>query len=238
MHTRTTLPALLAFLLAGSLITAQTEVKKEQDPHGQIKDAAACKVEPGVPLQFSVSGLTKDNADKVGLSLTSMETQVYVCEGCKHEQATAGRCSPCNLDLKATKEPLFSEAVPSFESGTIRVTPMAGRTLRYSGLEGALLKNSIQIDSDKFPLAGKARLVLLGGTLENAKLIEKGLADAKLFDSVKADFDAASGEIRVTVKAGTTPPMRAKVLSTIDALGTKAKLSDVIWGLSPTPLKV
>jgi hypothetical protein len=237
MHTRTVLPALLAFLLTGALVAAQTEVKKAQDPHGQVNDAAASKIEPATTLKFSVSGLTKDNVDKVKQSLAAMETQVYVCDGCKHEQAAAGRCSPCNLDLKVTKAPLFFEAVPSLETETIRVTPMAARTLRYSDLEGALMKNSIQIDSARFPVAGKARLVLLGGTLENSKAIEKALVDAKLFDLVKTDYDAATGEIHVSVHASATPPMRAKVISTIDGLGTKAKLSDVIWGPPTTPAK-
>ena len=237
MHTRTALSALLALLLTGALITAQTEVVKGQDPHGQVKDAAESKIERGTPLDFSVSGLTKDNVDKVKQSLTSMETQVYVCNGCKHEQAAAGKCSPCNLDMKATKEPLFFEAVASVETETIRVIPMAAGTLRYSDLEGALMKNSIQIEAAKFPLAGNARLVLLGGTLENAKVIERALTDAKYFDLVKAEYAAASGEIHVMFHANATPPMRAKVLSTIDGLGTKAKLSDVIWGPPTAPTK-
>jgi hypothetical protein len=237
MHIRIPLPALLAFLLTGSLITAQAEVKKAQDSHGQVKDAAACKTEPGMPLEFSVSGLTKNNVDKVKLSLTSMETQVYACDGCKHEQAAAGHCSPCNLDMKAMKQPLLIEAVPSFETETIRVTPMAARTLRYSDIEGALMKNSVQIDAAKFLLTGKARLVLRGGTLENVEVIEKALTDAKLFELVKADYDAASGEIHVMVHANATPPLRAKVISTIDGLGTKAKFSDVVWGPIPTPTK-
>lgn len=237
MHIRIVLPALLLCLPTGSLITAQTEVKKAQDTHAQAKEAAASKIEPGTPLEFSATGLTKENVDKVKQSLTAMQTQLYMCDGCKHEQATAGKCPPCDLDLKATKQPLFIEAVLSFETKTIRVTPVAARTLRYSDLDSALMKNSIQIDSAKFPLAGKTRLVLLGGTLENAKVIEKALTDAKLFELVKADYDAASGEIHVLVHASGTPPMRAKVIATIDGLGTKARLSDVIWAPLPTPAK-
>jgi len=237
MQIKIVLPALFTFLLTGALVAAQTEVKAAQELHGQAKNAAASKLEPGVPVEFSVSGLTKSNVDKVKQSLTAMQVQVYVCDGCKHEQVTAGKCSPCNLDMKSAKEPLFFEAVPSFETETIRLTPLAARTLRYSELEAALMKESIRIDSAKFPLPGKARLVLLGGTLENAKAIEKALVDAKLFEKVAADFDAATGEILVRVQASATPPMRAKVISTIDGLGTKAKLSDVIWGPPMTPTK-
>lgn len=236
MQFKTVLP-LFACLLTGALAAAQTEVKKAQQSHGEVKDVAESTREPGVPLEFTVSGLTKINVDKVKQSLTAMQAQVYVCDGCKHEQVTAGKCSPCNIEMKAAKEPVFFEAVPSLETETMRVTPFAARTLRYSDLEGALMKESIRIDSAKFPLSGKARLVLLGGTLENAKVIEKALVDAKLFETVKADFDAASGEIHVRVQASATPPMRAKVISTLDGLGTKAKLSDVIWGPSTTPTK-
>lgn len=237
MQINIALPTLFTFLLTGALVAAQTEVKTAQEPQGEVKNAAASKLEPGVALDFSVSGLTKSNVDKVKQSLTAMQTQVYVCSGCKHEQVTAGRCSPCNLDMKAAKEPLFFEAMPSFETETIRVTPLAARILRYSDLESALKKESIQIDSAKFPLPGKARLVLLGGTLENAMVIEKALVDAKLFEKVKADFDAATGEIHVKVQASATPPTRARVISTLDGLGTKAKLSDVIWGPPMTPSK-
>lgn len=237
MQIHIVLPTLFAFLLTGALVAAQTEVKTAQEGHGEVKNASASKLEPGVRLEFSVSGLTKGNVDKVKQSLTAMRAQVYVCDGCKHEQDTAGKCSPCDLDMKAVKEPLFFEAVPSFETETIRVTPLAARTLRYSDLEGALMKESIRIDSAKFPLPGKARLVLLGGTLENAMVIEKALVDAKLFEKVKADFDAATGEIHVRVQASATPPLRARVISTLDGLGTKAKLSDVIWGPPMTPTK-
>lgn len=237
MRIRIALSSLLALLPSGSLIPAQTPVTAP-DSHDQVKIAAASKIEPTMPLTFSVRGLTNDNMGKVNQSLTSMVNHVYVCEGCKHEQPTAGKCYPCNLDMKSTMEPVFREAASSVEDKTISVTALTARTLRYSDLESALLKNSVQIDVAKFPLPGQARLVLLGGTLENSKLIERSLLDAKLFDSAKADYDAASGEIHVLVKAGATPPMRAKVISTIDGLGTKAKLSDVLWGPQSIPAKV
>lgn len=235
MHTKTALSTTFALLLMGSLTQAQTDVKKPQDAHAQ--NAAASKVEPAVALQFRVSGLTKDNLDTVKQSLMSMESQVYSCEGCKLQQAAPGRCSACDVDLKGTKKPVLVEAVFSLENETIRVTPVATQTLRYSDLDSTLMKNSVRIDSAKFPLAGQPRLVLLGGTLENGKAIEKALLDAKLFDTVKADFDVTSGQIRIWVHAGATPPMRAKVISTIDGLGTKAKLSDVAWGPPMPPTK-
>ncbi len=237
MHTKNMLAAPLAILLTSFLITARTEAQKAPEPQGQIKGAGATKVEQGVPFKFHVTGLTKDNLGDVQHSLTSLTTQVYVCDGCKHEEATTGKCTPCNLDLKPKKEAVLFEAVPSVETATIRLTPLAARTLRYSDIESALMKHSIQIDTAKFPLAGECRLVLRGCTLEDAKTIEKALMDSKLFDLVNASYDAPSGEVRVVVHANETPPMRDKVASVIDALGIKAKLTDVIWGPPTTPTK-
>jgi hypothetical protein len=233
MHTRIISPALLALLLTSSLVMAQAETPKAQDPHGQPKDASAVKVEAGTPLEFNVTGLTEANADKVEASLTAMERKAYVCDGCKHEQATAGRCSPCKLDLKMTKAPMFFEDVPSFETQTIRLTPMAASTLRYSDLDAALMKGAIKIDAAKFRLAGQPRLILRGGKAEDVKAIEKALIDAKLFAKVKAETDAATGDIHVMLHANATPPLRSEVISIVEGLDTKAKVVDVIWGPLP-----
>jgi hypothetical protein len=235
MNTKNVIPA-LALLLTGSM-TAQADIQKAQAPHVQVKDAAAVKPESAVQLEFTVTGLTKENREKVQQSLTSLKTQVYVCTGCKHEQDTTGKCAPCKLDLVSRAEPMLLEAVPTVDSASIRLIPMGARTMRYSDLVGALTKNSIQIDAAKFPLAGKSRLVLRGGSAENAEVIAKALVDAKLFQSVEASFDSASGEIRIAVHANATPPMQDKVSAVIDALGTKAKLADVVWGPSAPPTK-
>jgi hypothetical protein len=238
MHTRIFSPALLALLLTSSLVMAQSETPKAetpkaQDPHGQVKPASAVKVQAGTPLEFNVTGLTEANADKVEASLIAMERKAYVCDGCKHEQATNGRCTPCKLDLKMTKAPMFFEVVPSFETQTIRLTPMAASTLRYSDLDAALLKGAIKIDAAKFRLAGQPRLILRGGKAEDVEIIEKALVDAKLFDKVEAETDAATGDIHVKLHASATPPLRSEVISVVEGLGTKAKVVDVIWGPLP-----
>lgn len=233
MHTKQAF-SVLALLLASSLITTSSSAQKAQEPVGQVK-ASGAKLEPGVALKFGVTGLTDENFEKVQQSLTTLTTQVYTCEGCRHESAMAGKCAACNLDLKGKKEAVLLEALPSVETASIRLVPVAVRSLRFSDLESALTKNAIKIDAAKFPLPGKSRLVLRGGTLENADAIEKALLDAKLFDKVDATFDAASGEIRIAVQASATAPMHDKVTAAIDALGTKAKLTDVIWG-APAPV--
>lgn len=238
MHTRIIFLLLLAVLSTGSLLPAQIEAKNAQDSIGTVKAIAASTVESGTPLEFSVRGLTKDNVDMVKKGLMSMETQVFMCDGCKHEQPTMGRCLACGVDMKSRQRSVLSEALPSFKDETIRVIPFAAQALRFSDLESALTKNSIQIDSSRFPIAGTARLVLLGGTLEDSKSVEKALRDSKLFGTATAKYDAAAGEIQILVEAGVNPPMRDKVVSTIDVLGSKARLSDVIWQPSTPPTNV
>jgi hypothetical protein len=234
MHTKYAFPS-LAFLLVGFLSTARAEAQKAEP--SQAEAAAAIKVGTRAPLEFGVTGLTKDNLEKVQESLTALTSQVYVCNGCKDEDATAGKCPPCNVERTAKKEPMLFKAIASLDTASIRLVPVTARTLRYSDLEGALTKNSVHIESAKFPIAGESRLVLRGGTKENAATIEKALTDSKLFELVQAEFDTPSGEIRVVVHANATPPMHDKVTSVIDALGTKAKLTDVIWGPTPVPTK-
>lgn len=167
-----------------------------------------------------------------------MMEQAYACDGCKAVQATAGRCSSCNLDLSKKSLPLFSAVIPSSENGTIRVTSAPGRTLRYSEMESALMKQSIKVDAAKFPIAGNACLVFSGGTMEDSMRIEKALLDANIFELAKASLDPVSNETRILVQSGKTPPMRASVVSAIATLGTKVTLTDVIWGPLAAPAKI
>ena len=71
MRIRIALSSLLALLLSGSLIPAQTPVRAP-DSHDQAKIAAASKIEPAMPLTFSVGGLTNDNKGMVNQSLMSI----------------------------------------------------------------------------------------------------------------------------------------------------------------------
>ena len=92
--------SLLALLLTGSLIPARIEVKAP-DSHDEVEIAAASKIEPAMSLTSGVRGLTNDDMGKVDPSPTSMENRVQVCEGRKHEQATAGKRYPRGLDMKS-----------------------------------------------------------------------------------------------------------------------------------------
>jgi hypothetical protein len=237
MDTRTVFLPAIATLLAGLVITAPATAQEGQDLRGQVKDAAVNKAPLGAPLVFGVEGLTKDNLEKVTRSLTSLTDDVYICSGCKHVQATAGKCTACDVVLEAKKEPILFEATPSIKKASIQMTPFAARTLSFSALEGVLTKNSIEIVEAKFPLAGKMRLVLRGGSSENVKAVEEALTASGFFDRAKASYDAVSTEIHVAVHSMATPPMHDKVAAVIDALDTKATLVDVIWGPQPVPAK-
>lgn len=238
MDTRNTILPTLATLVAGFLMTAPAVAQEAQGTPGQVQEAAVIKASLGEPLVFSVEGLTKDNIAKITKSLMSLTQNVYVCSGCKHVGATAGKCMPCDVELEAKKEPILFAAVPSFEKASIQLTRFAARTLSYSDLRGALTKNSIEIDDAKFPLAGETRLVLRGGSSDNVKAVEKALNASGFFDTAKASYDAVSTEIHVVVHAAATPPMHDKVAAVIDALDTKATLVDVIWGPQPVSAKI
>jgi hypothetical protein len=67
---------------------------------------------------------------------------------------------------------------------------------------------------------------------DNVSAVEKALKDAKLFDDVRANFDAARQELDVEVHAGAKAPTRATVAKAIEDSGTKARLADVVWGAS------
>ena len=67
-----------------------------------------------------------------------------------------------------------------------------------------------------------------GVTADAAPAIEKALNDAKLFEEVKAKFDATTNELHVMVRAGASAPTRAKVATAIES--AKGTLADVVWG--------
>jgi hypothetical protein len=225
--------ASLALCLLGSLLSAQ-DPKKTPEPQGQPKEAA---LRPDAPvlLKFTVTGLTQDNLGKIKEGLTALTTQIYVCSACQVDQITAGKCPKCSGELKAEKRPVIQSAQPMAEDSSISVTIAQGRELRYSELDGALSKNSVHIDLAKFPIAGKAHLILRGATADSLAAIEKALKDPKLFETAKASYDAAKGEIMVKVHAGAIPPTRASVTTALEATGTKASLMDIVWG--PVPPK-
>lgn len=223
---------LLALMVVASLPAAQTDPKKPTSPQagpGAVKEASH-KADATLLLQFGVTGLTKDNESKVKEALGALTASRYVCETCKVDKAAAGKCPKCSGDLAMKKKPVLqgSSALP--DQSSVSVTVATGSSLSYSELESALAKNSVHIDPAKFLVTGKAELILRGGMADAVPTIQKALADAKLFEQVKASFDAAKSEIEVQVTSGASAPSRAKLASVIEASGTKLHLDDVVFG--------
>jgi hypothetical protein len=221
----------LITLLAAGAVAAQ-EPKKTQEPV-KPAEAVSAKGAAMTEVRFSVTGLTKENVAKVKESLSTLSFQTYVCTGCKYEQSTAGKCTGCQMDLKAEKKPLIAGTMPSADDSSITLTLDQGHATRLSDIENALKKNSIGIDYTKLPIAGKAHLVIRGGTENDVPAIQKAIADAKLFEDAQAKWDASTSEIHVAVRSGATPPDRAAVSKAIEASGLKLTFADVIWGHVP-----
>ncbi len=232
MNATRTLSSSLLLAALGALAGAQNAPvqpapKKQEPAHIQPKEAAL-KPEAGRELAFGVSGLTKDNLAKVKEGLLALTTRAYACEACKVEQASAGNCPKCQGALKAVTHPIFKHVQPSAETATVALTLDPAATLRLSELDGVLGKNAVHLDDAHCTLPGHARLLIQGASAETTPAIEKALVDAKLFDEVKAKFDATTGELAVMVRAGAIAPTRAKVMATVTA--AKARLTDVVWG--------
>lgn len=191
--------------------------------------AAAVKAEPAQIL-LHVSGLTKDNQAAIKEALGGIGAQVYVCPTCKHEQAAQGKCTTCKVDLQAQKLRAFANVALMPEAGSITLTLAGTAPARLSEIESALARSSARVEENRLALTGTSTLVVTQGTADLAPTIEKALKDAKLFEEVHARFDAPRSEIDVRVHSGTSAPQRDAVAKAIEASGTKARLTDVVWG--------
>jgi hypothetical protein len=216
--------SLLVLSALSSLAQAQNAPAKPAQ--AQPKEAAV-KAEPR-ELSFTVTGLTQDNMGKVKESLMTLMAHVYACDACQVEMAKAGTCPKCQGALKEKTHAMFQKIQPSVEGATLALTIDPNATLRLSELDGNLAKSSVKIDAAKFTLPGRSRLIVKGATAETTPTIEKALIEAKLFDEVKAKFEAATNELAIVVRAGATAPTKAKVMSTLEA--AKVQLADVVWG--------
>ncbi len=230
MKAMNTLTSVLLVATLGSLAGAQDAGATKKQESGQTKEAAA-KPETGRELAFTVTGLTKDNVAKTKETLQALEMKVYTCAACQVEQHTAGTCPKCKGPLEAESHAILSKVEPSAEKSSLALTIEPGASLRLSELESALGKNAVRIEPAQVLLQGRSRLVVQGATADAIPTIEKALTDAKLFDEVKATYDAAKSEFFVMVRAGTAAPTRAKVATALES--AKAKLSDVVWVAVP-----
>lgn len=234
-----------ALVLSSSLGLAQTgnpAGKPAAAPQGQDKPAKAPEAAarppqaPGVQLSLPVSGLAKENAAKVESALTALSREFYACDACHSEHAQKGKCPGCGVEMTAHKAPLLKEAKAAPDKGTVALTTNPGCELKLSQVERALKSASAQIDAAKMTLAGKSVLLFPNAaSQEEAMALGKMLADAGLFQTTRANFDAASKSIHVEVSAGATAPTRAAVDAALEKAGSKLRLADVVWGTPAAP---
>jgi hypothetical protein len=227
---------LLVGLLAATSLASAQEPKKAQAAGGTqapvaAKEAALPRFEPD-PILLHVTGLTKDNQSAVKDALTAMSGQRYVCTACKHEQATPGPCPACKTDLHGEPYHLLSAATVLPDAASITVIPTPNAMVKLSEIESALAKNTVHVDPSRLSLPGRATLVLKDAGADSAPTIEKALKDAKLFAEVHSLVDPIRG-LELEVRAGPTAPTRSNVAKALEAAGTRARLTDVIWGESP-----
>ena len=230
-----------ALLLAGAPAAALSLVQQGtrgqesagERPAGQErqKEAVPSTSEPAPEIEFGVIGLTKDNVEAVQRGLTSLTSQVYVCKGCGREYPKAGTCPQDKLELSPEKRQIFREVQPNLEQSNIRVKPESNATLRLSDIERALLAQSVRVEIGRFPVRGKATLVIRGGTGEDVAPIEKALEGSKAFEEVRVDFDPATSEILATVRsAAAKQQTMADLAAALKSTGSRVRLSDVVWG--------
>jgi len=230
-----TLPTVpLVLLLLGPLAAAQG-TKKTEPASAPAKPAATAPAkpvtstaEPKTRLELHVKGLTSENLDKVRGGLSALTYSAYTCDHCQFQASEPGKCPKCSAELKPEKRPMFSSVMPTPGDSTITLVLAPNHVTRLSEIERALRVDSVSVDEAALPIAGQAELVLRGGKAESLSAVEKALQDAKLFDELHARWDPGHDEIRVTARAGATPPTRGRVESAIGAL--KLEIKDVVWG--------
>lgn len=229
MKTRTRIQILAGMLAMTPLASAQAPAKHPTTGAAQTLPVASAPAAESHQILLHVTGLTKDNEAAVKESLTGLGGQRYVCATCKHAQGTPGPCPTCKTALKSEQQHVISGATVTLSSSSIAITPAANSAVKLSEIESALSKRMVHVDENRLQLPGSAVLVLKEGSSDGVAKVEKALKDAKLFDEVHAKMDPAKG-LEVEVRSGATGPTRSSVAKAIEAAGTKARLSDVIWG--------
>jgi hypothetical protein len=228
----------VALLASAGAASAQsgTPPAKPAPPARGVSDQAGgaakqAKEMQGVEVTLPVKGLTKENAPKAQTALAAIMRETYTCSACKVDADNKGVCPGCAAELKMEKRAVLAESKLDPEKGTLVMTTNPGAVLTLSSVERALKSASAQVDEEKMTVVGHAMLVYGNVASEaEATALQKVLTEAKLFQSVRARFDATSKGTRVEVMAAPTGPTKAILASTLERAGSKAKLNDITWG--------
>lgn len=228
MKTTLLLRSFLACVLFTSLTAAQGrgQGRPGQEPTGDPRGAMAARPEGAGQLEFALTGLNDTNTPQVTRALKELSFEVHVCQACSVQQLAEGNCPKCQGALEAQATPLFVGA--KVEGNKVRLAFAPGAPVTYATIEHALVAHGAAIDPKLFPLTGRVMLNLNGGESDVAS-VQKALDDSGLFPEARATFDAASGELRASVRCGDGVTLAALQ----EALGkSTATFADVSWGKS------
>jgi hypothetical protein len=231
------LPVTALILLSAPLLAMQDAGKSK--PAGGTKPAATAR--PGTatiaqPVNLPVSGLTKENQEKVQAALGALTQTLWTCPGCNSSQGEKGTCTACKEDLVPESHKVFSSVKADAERSGVTLDLSPGVTIKLSQIQLALGAAAVKVDSARLVLGGSTQLHIQGpGSADAARKLEESLKSAKLFESMEIRHAAEGRDYRVAVRAGATAPAQAAVVAAIERAGEGFKLTDVAWA-GPEPV--
>jgi hypothetical protein len=195
--------------------------------------ASALADAPAGPLSIPLKGLNKDNAAKAEAALVKLERDGFRCTTCDYFTKAAGKCPGCQTELVAEKAAPLLKDVKIDAAKNVATFEIAGsHGVRLAEIEAALTPIAIEVDRKSLEVAPYTRLTLTGIDSEEAgEALEKALAEAKLYDSIKTD-------VNVEHKMAILIVGNAKKAPTLDAV-TKAiakagafKIAGISWTIA------
>jgi hypothetical protein len=218
-----------AVVLAAPLLTAQEGVKPKQEGAKNPVAAQPAAATVQAPVNLQLSGLAKENVEKVQTALAGLSRKAWMCTECKSVHADKGKCD-CGKEL-------VSETV--HQLGNIKLDPATGAAsfmvtdgmdVKLSELERALAATPAKVDAEKMLLAGNLVLYVEGPpSAEAAKKLEDSMKTLKGLESLGMRHENESRDYQVTARASGKGVPRTDVVKTVQGAGEGFKLKDVAW---------
>ena len=220
----------MSLLALGSFASAQEGAEPKQQPATRTIPTSMRLTRTKADLSVPVTGLTAENAAKLKTALEGLTTHVYSCSACSERYAMAGNCPGCLTGLKDESKPIFSQVTVTPDQGVLKFQTHEGLPVRLSDIERAAKASSVSIDSSKLQIGNQAAVFVAGATTEEqAKAIQKGLDEAKLFQRAHVAIDPSTKYVRIAVVPTTTPVTRTAVDEALKKIDASYKVSDVVW---------
>jgi hypothetical protein len=181
-------------------------------------------------LAVPLKGLTKDNAATVETALAKLDRNGFRCATCDYFSAKEGDCPACETALVAEKAGILLRDVKIDAAKNIATFGVAsGSGVRLTEIDAILKPTGVTIDRAQLTVVPFTRLTVTGiKSEEDGAAIEKALADAKLFDAVKASFDVDHGMAILFVGSAKKAPTYDTVVDAIGKAGS-FKVAEVTW---------